>query len=256
MFFLFVRTHRFSKLFALTTLFALTLMLVIPPAVLAQTEEDDQQDKVFGEFQEAITLRGNGEYESAIEKLMEIIEEYTASDEVLRLAYHHLVWTYQEQDNMALARQSAHDALERFPDLSADKKLFPSFINGYYNELREEMFGSLMIPEPEGCRVFLDEELVGETPLDLRLVRVGEYDLTLTKSGYQDYTERIEIQPNLKSEKTVSLERKRGVMWWTYRVGAGVVAVGLLALTLSGGDDPSPEPDPEPLDEPPGPPTN
>lgn len=254
MFFFAVRTHLVTRLVALAALFAFTAVFVTPAPAAAEEGDKDQTSGVYKEFQEVITFRADGEYDSAIEKLSEIIKRYLDSDEVLKLAYNHLVQTYQEKGDTAGARQSAREALERFPDLTADEISFPRFVNDYYDELRREMFGSLTILKPKGCRVFLNEVHVGETPLELDLVRVGEYELTLTKSGYHDYADRIEIQPDLKLEKTVSLEAKKGFRWWAYRVGAGVVAASLLAVGLTGGGEA--EPPPEPLPGPPDPPSN
>ncbi|MEJ2721971.1 MAG: PEGA domain-containing protein [bacterium] len=254
MFFLAIRTHLVTKVVALAALFVFAAVYVTPAPAAREEGGTDQTSGVYREFQEVITFRADGKYDSAIDKLSEIIKQYLDSDEVLKLAYNHLVQTYQEKGDLAGARRSAREALERFPDLTADEISFPPFVNDYYDELRKEMFGSLTILKPKGCRVFLNEVHVGETPLELDLVRVGEYDLTLTKSGYHDYADRIQIQPDLKLDKTVSLEAKKGFRWWAYRVGAGVVAASLLAVGLTGGDET--EPPPEPLPGPPEPPSN
>ncbi|UCG51521.1 MAG: PEGA domain-containing protein [Candidatus Latescibacterota bacterium] len=251
-----VRTCVFSKILTLVTILAFAVVIVLPSPLPSQTAADEQKEEVYKKFEEIVTLRADGEYDRAIEKLTEITEEYTASDVVLRQAYHHLVQTYHQKGDDLGARTSARSALERFPDLKADEVLFPSYVNDYYDQLRREMFGSLMIEEPEGCRVYLNDKHVGETPLTLELVRVGEYNLTVTKSGYVDYTDTIQIKPERMLQTEPPLKRERGWKWWAYRVGAGVVAVGLLALGLAGLGDEQPPPESEPLPEPPDPPAN
>jgi hypothetical protein len=211
---------------------------------------------IYDKFQGVIKLRADGDYDSAITELRDIVTQYSNSDQVLRLAYNHLVTTYIAKGDPDGAKAAAREALEKFPNLVAEEIAFPPRVNEYYVELRKEMFGSLTIQKPKDCRVFLNGKHVGDTPLRLDLVRVGDYDLTLSKSGYNDFTERIRIQPDVALDKEPSLESKRGFAWWAYRVGAGVVAATLLAVGLSGGDEAAPAEPAEPLPPPPGPPAN
>ena len=60
--------------------------------------------------------------------------------------------------------------------------------NETYDQIRAELYGHLFVTRPEGCRVFLDGEHVGETLLDIPLLRAGEYELVMAKSGFYDYT--------------------------------------------------------------------
>jgi hypothetical protein len=233
----------------------LTCLLAFSPVAYSQSEADIEKGDFFEMFQEVATLRADREFDPAIERLADIVKDLVASDEVLKSAYHHLVWTYEAKGDSTGARASAHEALERYPDLAADEISFPPFVNDYYDMMRREMFGSLRIIEPKGCRLFLDEKYIGDTPVRLDLVRAGEYDLTITKSGYQDYSEQIRITPEERLEKTLSLQRKHDWKWWTYRVGAGVAVASLLAVVIVGGDDEE-VPPLEPLPYPPDPPTN
>lgn len=236
------RTGLSSQPAARVAVLALSIMLVYSPTAYSQNKMNEKAGDFFEKFQEVASLRVEGEYDPAIEKLAEIVEDLMASQEVLKSAYHHLVWTYEAKGDSTGARASAQDALERFPDLVADEISFPPFVNDYYDMLRREMFGSLRIIEPKGGRIFLNEEYIGDSPMRLDLVRAGEYDLTVTKSGYQDYTEKISIRPEERLEKTLSLQRKHDWKWWTYRIGAGVAVASLLGVVLTGGDDDRPPP--------------
>ena len=237
--------------------------LWVPATTFARdTTDGGREERAYQEFQIIQTLRTDGEYDKAIQQLSEIIKEYSDSERVLREAYNHLVTTYHQKGDRAGAVQATREGLERFPDLTADQLHFPEAVNDYYDQLRKEMFGSLKISKPTRCRVFLratdssaPEKHVGETPLALELLRVGEYELLLTKSGYNDFSELIRIQPDHTVEKDVSMDRKRNWKWWSWRVGAGALAVGLIAYGLSGSDDPATEP-PLPLPGPPPPPAN
>jgi len=250
------RSSRFSKFVTLAVIVAFVSAIWLPELLHAQTATDNRDDQIADKFQQIIVLKAEGEYDRAAEQLRQIIEEYADSDRVLRLAYSHLVVVYFENNDEEGARAAAREALERFPDITAEDITLPPFVNGYYDELREEMFGSLTIKEPEGCRVFIDDKHVGETPLVLDYVRAGNHRLTITKSGYEDLAETVTIEAGGALSMKPSLDREHDWKWWSLRVGAGVLVVGLLAIGLSGGDDPKPtEPD-EPLPDPPAPPAN
>jgi len=214
---------------------------------------EEQEEMIYEKWEQVSSLRAQGQYVDAIRLLDDIIEEYTDSEEILRRAYNFVIHTFLLMEDEQTAAEKAREALERFPDLAADPAYFPAVLNRTYNELRAEMFGTLMIAKPEGGRVFLGEDFRGEIPVQLDLVRVGSYSLTVTKSGYYDYEESIKIDPSGKHVLEVSMDRQRNKRWWLYRVGPAVVAGVILALTLGGGGEGTAEP--QPLPEPPPPPT-
>lgn len=207
-----------------------------------------------GSFEQIVALRLDGEYNRAIELLYELIATYEKSDEILRRAYNHLVTVHVQNDDEAGAQEVARSALERFPDLTADELEFPGRVNEVYDLMRKQMFGSFVITQPKECHVYMDSTYVGDTPLNLPLVRVGEYDLKVTKSGYKDYAARIEIEPELTRDLSgLALERDRAWWWWPAWIGGAVVSVVAVAVGVSGGDDGTPA-EPEPLPPPPTPP--
>ena len=209
-----------------------------------------------GTFEQIVALRLDGEYNRAIELLYELIAKYENSDDILRRAYNHLVTVHVQNNDEAGAEEVGRSALERFPDLTADELEFPGRVNEVYDLLRKQMFGSFVISQPKECRVYMDSTYVGDTPLSLPLVRVGEYDLTVTKSGYKDYVARIDIQPELTRDLSgLSLERDRAWWWWPAWIGGAVVSVVAVAIGVSGDDEAAAD-EPEPLPPPPTPPSN
>lgn len=207
-------------------------------------------------FEQIVSLRLDGDYDRAVEMLNSVIADYQKSDEVLRRAYHHLVTVYVQNGDEDGARQAARAALESFPDLHADELEFPGRVNEVYDQMRKEMFGAFVIKQPKECRVYMDSTFVGETPLVLNLVRVKEYGLTVTKSGYKDYVSRIEIQPERTLDLSgLSLERNRAWWWWPAWVGGAAVAAVAVAIGVSGDDEGSAA-EPNPLSGPPPPPSN
>ena len=225
-----------------------------PPAVGQEAADAGSTGAIQAKFEQVVALRLDGEYDRAIEMLNGIIAEYSNSDEVLRRAFNHLVTVYVQNDDDAGAREAARIALNRFPDLAADELDFPGKVNEVYDQLRKEMFGALVIDEPKDCHVYLDSTHVGDTPLRLDLVRVGEYKLTVTKPGYKDFVSQIEIQPEgTRDLSGLSLERERAWWYWPAWIGGAAVAVVAVVIGVSGGDK---EDTPEPLPVPPAPPAD
>jgi len=239
----------------------LRLGIVVPSSLivfslLASASWGAQEEVIYQKWEEVSSLRATGQFERAVEILKSIIQEYSNSDDVLRLAYNNLVYTYYVANDVASEDVAAREALGKFPDLRAGDAQFPSVLNDLYERLRREMFGSLVIARPERARVFLDETYKGESPIRLPLVPVGSHVLEVAKSGYYDYTQPVEVEPNLVRELEVSLRRQKDVWWWVTRVGVPTLAVaaGVTVALIAGGDEGGPA-EPEPLPGPPSPPT-
>lgn len=228
----------------------LTNVVVLPRSVASQAASSDvPQELIQEKFEQVIALRLNGDYSGAVALLRQIVADYPESDEILQRAYNQLLQTHLVADDFDATETSAREALERFPTIHADELYFPPDVNATYDRLRREMFGGLkIIVQPEGAQVFLDGEYRGDAPLDIRLVRSGEHDLVVTKSGHHDYTGRISIEADVSKTKELELPGKRGPWWWIKRVGAVVVVTaGIVALVRSGGDESNPEiPNPPP----------
>jgi hypothetical protein len=192
---------------------------------------------IYQTWEEVSSLRARGEFDRAISVLTHVIQDPSSSEGILRRAYNHLVFTYHLKKDLEGADLYAREAVERFPDLTADPVEFPPKLNTAYDALRRVMFGSLSITEPADARVFLGEEAAGTTPVALDMVRVGEYDLRAVKPGYHDCVERIHIEPNARLSLQLSMERQRDRRWWLYRIVPAALAGTLLAIALIGGGE-------------------
>ncbi len=116
------------------------------------------------------------------------------------------------------------------------------------------MYGALNVTtKPESCRVFLGEAFMGTAPLSVKFVRVGDYTLNLSKSGYKDESSPVRIEPGSPTSVQLALQKQRGKKWWLFRAGPGVALAGVLAYLGLRGEEGTPEP--EPLPGPPAPPT-
>ena len=237
---------------ALRAAAGLVLCLLISLTAVAQDES--RSEAIYRQWEEVSSLRARGQFEQAIELLGAIITEAGNSPGVLRRAYNHAVFTSFLNKDDDLAARYARQALERFPDLTADPAEFPPRVNELYAALRGEMFGSLVITKPEGGRVQLDGEERGQIPLELELVPIGEHDLVVAKGGHDEYAERILIEPAVRHSVELSLARQRDTRWWLYRIGPTALAGVALVLALGGDEQAADVQVDTPLSEPPDPP--
>jgi serine/threonine-protein kinase len=75
-------------------------------------------------------------------------------------------------------------------------------------ETIEKYTGALVVESrPAGAKVFIDNKLVGTTPLSLAGVRAGEHALRLESEGYRRWTSQVRIAAGERGRVTASLER-------------------------------------------------
>lgn len=241
--------------------YALAVLVLTVPAVLAlpgQAVCQELDESIYEKWEHVSSLRAQGEFEEAVETLNKIIEDYGDSDEILRRAYKDLVFTYYTMHDEERAVAKAREALEKYPDISADTVNFPPWVGNTFDRLRVEMYGSITFKKPKEGQVFLNDEFrgeIGDSPLHLQYVRAGQYALLVAKPGYHDYTENIHVDPGASYSLEISMDRDRDSKWWLYRIGPAVVGSALIAyFIVSSGDDEVPPQ--EPLPGPPAPPSN
>ena len=58
----------------------------------------------------------------------------------------------------------------------------------------------------DGAQVYIEGDSAGATPYGDDEIGIGEYDVTVRKGGYQDFTERVRIRPGETLELRASLE--------------------------------------------------
>lgn len=66
--------------------------------------------------------------------------------------------------------------------------------------------GTLSISSsPSGAQVFLDNQLVGITPVTLSTVKPGQYSLLLKMNGYNDYTNQVQVAAGMSTTASINL---------------------------------------------------
>ena len=72
---------------------------------------------------------------------------------------------------------------------------------------RMPRYGKIRVTsDPSRARVFLDGTYGGRTPLTIRNVRVGEYQIKVSKEGYYDWSQAIRVRSNVIKRVFATLE--------------------------------------------------
>ena len=196
-----------------------------------------QDDALYDSWEKAISFREHKQFDEAVEIFRSLLTEYAESEDISRRAYNQLVFTYTQDGNRDSEETAAREALARYPDLMADTVFIPQGVNDLYDRLRREMFGSIAIRKPEECQIYLDGTLMGETPLYLPYVPVGDYLLKVTRDKHHDYEEQIVVEPDGRHNFEIAMTRRKDTMYWLTRVGGGAILAGTIVLLASGGSD-------------------
>jgi hypothetical protein len=95
---------------------------------------------------------------------------------------------------------------ERRPARSIDVELRPASVPAEPPTATSSA-GSLQVASrPSGAQVFVDDYLIGTTPLLLSNVPTGAKSLRIELSGYKAWTTSIRIEPSARSRVAASLE--------------------------------------------------
>lgn len=87
-----------------------------------------------------------------------------------------------------------------------------TFRNAIELPIPQPVYGSLSIEStPSFAEVFLDDKVIGETPIFVPDISVGKHELRLAKQGYSEYSERIDISKDKSTQIQVSLNNSFGV---------------------------------------------
>jgi hypothetical protein len=153
----------------------------------AQGQESGDKEKAVEHFKKATVLYDEGNYEAAL-------VEFKTSYKVLpnwKLLYY-----------IGLTKQALHDYVGAEKDFTAyleeGKDKVPEEKKAGVEETLKNLagfIGSLLIQvDVDGADVFVNDALVGKSPLEgpVRL-NLGDYRISVTKEGFEDFVEDIEL---------------------------------------------------------------
>lgn len=64
--------------------------------------------------------------------------------------------------------------------------------------------------EPAGSAVFVDRQLVGETPLELTQLRAGSHVVRIERDGYDRWTAAVLVAADKQTRVSATLQALRG----------------------------------------------
>ena len=103
------------------------------------------------------------------------------------------------------ATTDSSDAITPFPTTAPNNPANPTAADGSAI-LGRENFGSITVySEPIGAEVFVNDRLIGLTPLIAFALDLGVYDIALSKDGYQIYQDKASIARSRNTDVTVRL---------------------------------------------------
>jgi len=82
-----------------------------------------------------------------------------------------------------------------------------------------------VITSPAGAQVWVDDALIGTSPVTLPDLAAGNHTLRLEKAGYRRKTAVVGVDPGIVSEYTIALDPDSGGIGWTVPVIAAIVIV-------------------------------
>jgi len=209
-----------------------------------------------------------GRFEEAVEKLTLALKLLTDKDKLADV-YLHLGLCHFALGERDKAKEDLSDLLKLNPAQRLDPLYYPPDFVNLLEEAKKAIIAQLKVEtDPPIAQVFLDEELVGVTPLELTEVAAGEHKLKVIKQGYKTAEESLSLK--VGEEKTVSItleeeekkptvivtdeeakpevKKKSNTLMWVLLGGAAAAAVLILAgRGGGGGDNGGPTPTPEPM---------
>lgn len=106
-------------------------------------------------------------------------------------------------------KQAGHETSMITKEITAD-------MNGQTIDLPKPtpLYGSLNIEStPNFATIYIDGEMVGETPKFIKEILVGKHEVRITKEGYYDKTQYVTIDCDKRNQAIISLDEKRNTQY-------------------------------------------
>jgi hypothetical protein len=219
----------------------------------------------------ARALIRDGEYDRSIELLKGALATAIEATERRRELYLLLIKTYvflgndykfrpqgREASNLNYqeARRLIAECLAT-PELRHTRPVpasdYPPEMLTFFDEARRQMFGAYRVTQitPPDAIVLFDGDTLRPAPGDTLLggenIPIGEHTVVVTAKGHSSFTDRFTIAPDVTTERSYRLQKRRGPWWYATRGGAALgLVVGGVAALVGGGSEGTPPPEPLP----------
>lgn len=202
-----------------------------------------------GESGEALLVQGlkayqNGEYQLSIDKLGQAIPLLKGNKERIE-AFKTMAFAYMAFLNKDAARQQFCNLLKIDPAFSLDPIMTPPKVLAVFEEAKKQClpFGGIKVEATSrdrksihGARVYLNGNLIGETPLFRDNISPGEYELKLQKDGFRSFLSRVSIEEGVTLSVKSTLVRMRAptITSVTHDAKGSILSGDKIEVTLIG----------------------
>ncbi len=168
-------------------------------------------------FSQGMRAYENGEYQLSIERLSRAIPLLKRDRERIE-AFKTMAFAYMAFLKKEEARQQFCNILELNPSFDLDPIMTSPKILAVFEEAKEtcSFFGGIRVRATSGdqkpisgAKVYLNEELVGETPLQRKDILPGEYEIEVNKEGFRSFKARVSIEEGVVLEVKSTLIKAR-----------------------------------------------
>lgn len=195
-------------------------------------------------FKQGMKAYENGEYQLSIDTLSKAITLLKGDKERIE-AFKTMAFAYMAFPKKEEARQQFCNILKVDPTFEVDPIMTPPKILAVFQEAKEQClpFGGIEVrattddQKPiSGAKVFLNGDLIGETPLQRKDILPGEYEIEVQKDGFRSFKDRVSIEERLLLEVTSPLIKVRMPTITSFRhdVTAPLLTGDSIEVTLMG----------------------
>lgn len=218
--------YHLEKLITWLVLIAFSATL-LPAHALAQTND----------LTTGVSAYHNQDYTLAVDHLTRVIEDETRSDDDLLTAYIYLASANFFLDKFLLAEDAVRNIFLLDTDFEPDFE--DAALMRFFEEIRQEMLNTVRVTsQPPGARVYMDDQLIGTTPMIIEDSDPGTHFFKIEKDGYQDEEITLYIEPSTINRLEVNLKTARSKKWIWYLVGPIILGSAIATgLSLTGDSD-------------------
>ncbi len=184
----------YRKVIFLMIFFSISTVIILGGIARAETADDL--------LSQGIWAYENGEYQLSIERLSRAIPLLRGDRERIE-AFKTMAFAYMAFPKKEKARQQFCNILELNPNFDLDPIMTSPKILAVFKEAKQTCspLGGIRVratsgdqkPIP-GAKVYLNEELIGETPLQRKDILPGEYEVEVNKEGFRSFKARVSIE--------------------------------------------------------------
>ena len=159
---------------------------------------DPAQSKQFGKMSQADAILTGTYFEKG--------KQVQISAKLVNIETGEVVWA----DNVSIAKEEIPLGLFQPPNIYQETQIIPA---GEKEKYKPKPTGKLILnSDPPQAEIYLDAKAMGITPAILQSVIAGERNITLIKEGYEDYIEKITLNPNETVNKDIKMKKKAGAL--------------------------------------------